>query len=244
MVYDKPEPIENLITWVYEGGSFVPSAKIVGNNKFSIINDYIGRPIQTYSESGELVWETDYDIYGDLRNLRGDRSFIPFRQLGQYEDVETGLYYNRFRYYSPDIGGYISQDPIGLAGNNPNFYAYVFDSNSQFDFFGLVIIKTLSEWLKDYPDLLQEARDLYKTSPEWQGIDPDNADVFYRTKEEVDLIRAKAGESGGHHPHGLALGGPEGQKLTITNETRKIKNPDHSKATGFQKRVINKIKCQ
>jgi len=70
LVYDKPEPIENLVTWVYEGGNFVPSAKIIGNEKFSIINDYIGRPIQAYSEEGNLVWETDYDIYGDLINLR------------------------------------------------------------------------------------------------------------------------------------------------------------------------------
>ena len=59
------------------------------------------------------------------------------RQLGQYEDVETGLYYNRFRYYNPETGLYISQDPIRLAGNNPNFYAYVHDSNAWVDPFGL-----------------------------------------------------------------------------------------------------------
>ncbi len=123
-VHDKPEPVENLITWVYEGGSFVPSAKM-----FSIINDYIGRPVQAYSETGKLVWETDYNIYGDLLNLKGNRSFVPFRQLGQYEDIETGLYYNRFRYYSNEIGRYISQDSIGLHGNNLNFYAYVHKSN-------------------------------------------------------------------------------------------------------------------
>ncbi|WP_420834435.1 RHS repeat domain-containing protein [Flavobacterium branchiophilum] len=97
----------------------------------------MGRPIQCYDESGNIVWETDYDIYGQLRNLKGDRSFIPFRQLGQYEDIETSLYYNRFRYYNPETGVYISQDPIGLAGNNPNFYGYVFDSNSEVDLFGL-----------------------------------------------------------------------------------------------------------
>ncbi|WP_316633150.1 RHS repeat-associated core domain-containing protein [uncultured Flavobacterium sp.] len=136
LVYDKPEPIENLITWVYEDGSFVPSAKIIGEKKFSIINDYIGRPAQVYSETGELVWETDYDIYGCLRNLKGDRNFIPFRQLGQYEDIETGLYYNRFRYYSPESGGYISQDPIGLAGGSA-LYAYVNDNNNWVDVFGL-----------------------------------------------------------------------------------------------------------
>ncbi|MFW0739748.1 RHS repeat-associated core domain-containing protein [Flavobacterium sp. T12S277] len=122
---------------MYEAGSFGPSAKIIGRGKFSIINDYIGRPIQVYSETGELVWETEYDIYGGLRNLKGDRSFIPFRQLGQYEDIETGLYYNRFRYYNTDSGIYLSQDPIGIAGNNPNLYGYVYDTNSQADLFGL-----------------------------------------------------------------------------------------------------------
>jgi RHS repeat-associated protein len=64
-----------------------------------------------------------------------------FRQLGQYEDVETGLYYNRFRYYDPETGLYISQAPIGLAGNYPNFYAYTFDSNSEVAPFGLDIIE-------------------------------------------------------------------------------------------------------
>ncbi|UOG74196.1 RHS repeat-associated core domain-containing protein [Hymenobacter tibetensis] len=39
----------------------------------------------------------------------------PFRYQGQYEDTETGLYYNRFRYYDPESGGYISQDTTSLA---------------------------------------------------------------------------------------------------------------------------------
>jgi RHS repeat-associated protein len=61
----------------------------------------------------------------------------PFRYQGQYHDSETGLYYNRFRYYSPDEGMYLSQDPIGLAGNNPTLYAYVHDPNSWVDVLGL-----------------------------------------------------------------------------------------------------------
>ncbi|WP_083253304.1 RHS repeat-associated core domain-containing protein [Flavivirga aquatica] len=56
---------------------------------------------------------------------------------GQYYDPETNLAYNRFRYYSPDTGGYISQDPIRLSGGNPNFYAYVKDVNRWIDPFGL-----------------------------------------------------------------------------------------------------------
>jgi len=60
-----------------------------------------------------------------------------FRYQGQYEDVETGLYYNRFRWYSPDEGMYISQDPIRLLSGEGNFYAYVKDVNSWVDIFGL-----------------------------------------------------------------------------------------------------------
>ena len=134
---DRPEPVENLITWVYDSDSYVPTAKIVGDKHYSIISDYIGRPVQVYDDNGNIVWQVDYDIYGNLRNLNGSRQFIPFRQLGQYEDEEAGLYYNRFRYYDSRIGNYISQDPIRLEGNNPTLYAFVSDSNLGVDVLGL-----------------------------------------------------------------------------------------------------------
>ncbi|MGL5151441.1 MAG: hypothetical protein ACRC7N_12810, partial [Clostridium sp.] len=105
-------------------------------------------------------------------------------------------------------------------------------------------VKKLNEWLSDDKKLLDEVTDWYKDKPEWWGIDPENSDVFYRTPDEVKEIRKKVGESGGHHPHGLALGGAEGQKLTPTGETAKVKNPTHSQVTGLQRRVINRIKKQ
>ena len=133
--FDKPEPTDNLVTWVHDTGSYVPTAKLVGGKRYGIVSDYIGRPVQAYDEHGTPVWQADYDIYGNLFNLRGNRGFVPFRQLGQYEDEETRLYYNRFRYYDPSTGGYISQDPIGVEGNNPTLYGYVYDNNTQFDVF-------------------------------------------------------------------------------------------------------------
>ena len=49
------------------------------------------RPAQTYDDKGELVWQMEFDIYGRIRgNLFNNKSFIPFRQLAQYEGVETG----------------------------------------------------------------------------------------------------------------------------------------------------------
>jgi RHS repeat-associated protein len=94
-----------------------------------------------YDEKGQTVWETRLDIYGKVHTFAGrSLSDCPFRYQGQYEDSETGLYYNRFRYYSPEDGMYLSQDPIGLAGNNPTLYGYVKDTNSWVDVFGLDVI--------------------------------------------------------------------------------------------------------
>ena len=137
---DRKEPIENLTTWVYEEGSFVPTAKITEKGTYSIFSDYLGRPIQAFDKDDKLVWHAKYDIYGKINMLIGNKRSIPFRQLGQYEDSETELYYNRFRYYSADTGAYISRDPIELESDELNLYAYAFDSNSLVDIFGLKII--------------------------------------------------------------------------------------------------------
>jgi RHS repeat-associated protein len=62
---------------------------------------------------------------------------IPFLFQGQYLDSETGLAYNRFRYYSPELGQYISQDPIGFAGGTLALFSYVEDTNAWVDVLGL-----------------------------------------------------------------------------------------------------------
>ena len=90
--------------------------------------------LEAYDEEGEKVWARELDLYGNA--IAGDSSFIPFLYQGQYYDEEIGLAYNRFRYYSPESGTYISQDPIRLAGGR-NLYAYVYDANNWVDVFGL-----------------------------------------------------------------------------------------------------------
>ena len=151
------EPVENLVTWVYEEGLYVPVAKLQNGERYTIISDYMGRPVEAYNSYGNVVWQADYDIYGDLRNIKGIRDFIPFRQLGQYEDDETRLYYNRFRYYDPRIGNYISQDPIRLSGNNPTLYGYVGDCNWHIDIFGLSDSSKLGAALGPAPGVNHDA---------------------------------------------------------------------------------------
>ncbi len=86
--------------------------------------DQIGTPQEVTDADGHLLWAGEHDAWGKLR--RGDvtaRTEQPLRFAGQYADEGTGLHYNTFRYYDPDVGRFISQDPIGLVGGD-NVYAY------------------------------------------------------------------------------------------------------------------------
>ncbi|WP_407268871.1 RHS repeat domain-containing protein [Tenacibaculum maritimum] len=88
-----------------------------------------------YDEEGEQVWERSLDLNGKVIN--GSNAPCPFLYQGQYYDKEIELAYNRFRYYDPDDGRYISKDPIGLESREANFYSYVGDSNIEIDALGL-----------------------------------------------------------------------------------------------------------
>jgi RHS repeat-associated protein len=103
-------------TWIFEPEGFAPIAKLSGNEQHSIITDHLGTPTAMLDAAGKTLWSADISIYGELRNIVGDRQACPFRWPGQYEDAETGLYYNRFRYYDPEAGEYVSQDPLGVTG--------------------------------------------------------------------------------------------------------------------------------
>lgn len=68
---------------------------------------------------------------------------VPFRFQGQYHDEESGLHYNRFRYYDPEIGRFVSQDPIGLQGGI-NLFEYAPNPIVWIDFLGLTPSKKSS----------------------------------------------------------------------------------------------------
>ncbi|WP_315351364.1 RHS repeat-associated core domain-containing protein [Hoylesella saccharolytica] len=100
--------------------------------------DQIGIPREMTDDEGNLVWFGDYYGWGKLKsetNISGT-AHQPLRLQNQYADRETGLHYNFFRYYEPDAGRFVNQDPIGLWGGE-NFYAFAPNAQAWLDSLGL-----------------------------------------------------------------------------------------------------------
>ncbi|MCJ0873264.1 putative T7SS-secreted protein [Streptomyces sp. AP-93] len=103
---------------------------------FSIVTDLIGTPRELVGESGELAWHTRSTVWGSTAWAASSTAYTPFRFPGQYFDPETGLHYNRFRYYDPESGRYASPDPLGITPA-PNPVAYVGNPHRRSDPLGL-----------------------------------------------------------------------------------------------------------
>ena len=92
--------------------------------------DHLGTPLALSDDNGQLLWYAQPDDWGAVQAAHGSVT-QPIRFQGQYHDAESGLFYNRHRYYDPGMGRYVSQDPIGLAGG-VNFYGYVEGNPARF----------------------------------------------------------------------------------------------------------------
>ncbi|WP_244963501.1 RHS repeat-associated core domain-containing protein [Neisseria wadsworthii] len=86
--------------------------------------DQIGIPREMTDKDGNLLWFGDYYGWGKLKSETNiTNAHQPFRLQNQYRDEETGLHYNFFRYYEPDAGRFVNQDPIGIIASE-NLYAF------------------------------------------------------------------------------------------------------------------------
>ncbi|HFD9496729.1 TPA: DUF4329 domain-containing protein, partial [Salmonella enterica] len=99
--------------------------------------DHRGLPLALVNAEGKADWSAEYDAWGNvLREINPHKLAQLLRLPGQQYDEETGLYYNRHRYYDPLQGRYITQDPIGGAGGW-NLYQYPLNPVSKIDPLGL-----------------------------------------------------------------------------------------------------------
>ncbi|MDU8571743.1 RHS repeat-associated core domain-containing protein [Pseudomonas syringae] len=132
--------------YLYEPDSYAPLARVdekegeVENKVYYFHTDQIGTPLEMTDAEGQIVWQAKYRAWGAVEKLEVNEVEQNLRFQGQYFDAETGLHYNTFRYYDPEIGRFITQDPIGLLGGD-NLYQYAPNTQSWIDALGLACDK-------------------------------------------------------------------------------------------------------
>jgi RHS repeat-associated protein len=128
-------------SYIYEPGSFRPLVMLDGEGPrkatpFYYQLDQLGTPQELTDYGGEIIWSARYKAYGNVATLDVCEIDNPLRFQGQYFDAETGLHYNRHRYYNPGTGRFLTPDPIKLAGGL-NSYQYVPNPTGWVDPLGL-----------------------------------------------------------------------------------------------------------
>ncbi len=123
---------------------------------FHVHVDHLGTPREITDTDGHLVWTANYAAWGKAITSNPPRRILTrqgntvaevveeqaepvecnLRFQGQYADAESELHYNRFRYFEPEVGRFINQDPIGLLGGS-NDFQYARNSTGFVDPYGL-----------------------------------------------------------------------------------------------------------
>jgi RHS repeat-associated protein len=103
--------------------------------------DHLGTPQELTDHKGNIAWAAQYKAWGQAREVISEAArkagiSNPIRFQGQYYDEETGLHYNRMRYYDPHAGRFVSSDPIGLWGGG-NLHGYAPNPTEWVDPLGL-----------------------------------------------------------------------------------------------------------
>jgi RHS repeat-associated protein len=109
-----------IVEYVWLGDDLL--AQVRGGNIYYYHNDHLGTPQVMTGSTSFVVWKASYSPFGKAQvmvNIVENNIRFP----GQYFDSETGLHYNRNRYYDPNLGRYVTPDPIGLGGG-VNLWTY------------------------------------------------------------------------------------------------------------------------
>ena len=95
-----------------------PEADSATGEAYFIFADHLGSPVRVENSRGDLAWEATYDPFGTAHIHPRSTIELNLRFPGHYFDRELGLHYNRFRYYSPELGRYVQSDPVGQSGRD------------------------------------------------------------------------------------------------------------------------------
>ncbi|WKB55813.1 RHS repeat-associated core domain-containing protein [Eleftheria terrae] len=163
--------------YVYYPDTFVPLALWEAGERYFFHNEANGAPSRLTRGDGRLVWAARYRAWGRAQVVC-QALVNPLRLQGQYEDEESGLHYNRHRYYDADAGLFVSRDPLGWAVNT-NPYRFAANTLTWMDPLGLAACS------------LDDARRLA------QGV-PDELKQVFKCKEFAESLKAAMQREGLH----------------------------------------------
>ena len=125
---------DDVVAWIYLPDTSILLGRLADASSATIVTEANGAPVAVHDQRGSELWAGHVDLWGEAQPPAPPE--LPWRFQGQYADSETGLSYNRFRYYDPGGGCYLSPDPLGPFGNR-SLYGYVDDPVSESDPLGL-----------------------------------------------------------------------------------------------------------
>jgi RHS repeat-associated protein len=156
--------------YVYGTGVNSPDYIRKDGVNYRVIKDLLGsvRMIDNAS-TGEIVKEIEYDEFGNITAETGAYS-IPFGFAGGLQDRDTGLIHFGARWYDPEVGRWISKEPLGFEGAM-NFYSYCDgDPVNKIDVTGLKPGDYFFTETAAAVDAIDWIRETGKNNYEWGGI--------------------------------------------------------------------------
>ncbi len=158
------------------------AAEPFAGKAYFVFHDQVGMPELIEDQRGAVAWSArEVDPYGTITVAGGRAITYNLRFPGHYLDPETGLFYNRFRYYSPSLARYLQSDPVGQSGGL-NLYAYPANPLVDVDVLGL------------HPDINDEPPASKQKPPVPQEEEPPPAPARAPEEEEPPPAPARASE--------------------------------------------------
>ena len=189
--------------------------------------DQIGIPREMTDKDGNLLWFGNYTGWGRLKEETKvtDSAYQPFRLQNQYVDRETGLHYNFFRYYEPDAGRFVNQDPIGLWSGE-NFYQFAPNKHIWIDPLGVSLRKG-----KHAIERQLQGRNVGNVTNDL--INARDADIFVQPSDGRYVIRCK-----GSREHIIE---PDGEVVTTINNRPKAAHQQRLRAGKIRRVTLEEI---
>jgi len=187
-------------------GEYEQEAEPFGKDEIAFYQcDHLGTPQELTDHEGKVAWSAQYKAWGQAKQAISEAAYKagirnPIRFQGQYFDEETGLHYNRHRYYDPLSGRFVSKDPIGLLGGF-NTHTYAPNPVQWIDPLGLASKKKNAAKSSCPSCDPCQGRNPAAVAQSWQGRDPYNGVDSYK-----NVVVKKGTVFYTLYPHGDAPG--------------------------------------